>query len=264
MSSPSSRVLVAFGCRGPARALGGGEGLTWHANGVVLKRVHDDREATWCQEMLAGLVEDGFRRPTPIRAADGHWVVDEWSACAFLDGLRDGRPQWSTILSGGARFHRALPAPDAAARQVLDQRNHRWAIADRVAWGETTVELSPAATLVHLRIIERLAPLDLEDRLIHGDLTGNVLLDTDDLPVVIDFSPYLRPARYADAIVIGDAMLWEGADLGVLDLLGRDEIGVQLLLRALTFRLVAEQLSQRPRHRNDLRTYTRVLTWLDL
>jgi uncharacterized protein (TIGR02569 family) len=228
----------------------------------VFKKVHDEREATWCQGLLAELVEDGFRRPTPIRAADGQWVVNGWSACAFLDGLRDGRPQWPAILSGGARFHRALPAADATARQVLRQRHHRWAVADRVAWGETTVELSPTATLAHQRITERLASLDLEAQLIHGDLTGNVLLDADDQPVVIDFSPYLRPARYADAIVVGDALLWEGADLGILDLLGRDELSVQLLLRALAFRLVAEQLGNRPRHRNDLRPYDRVLEWL--
>jgi hypothetical protein len=80
--------------------------------------------------------------------------------------------------------------------------------------------------------------------------------------VVIDFSPYLRPARYADVVVIGDAMLWEGAGLEVLDILGRDDLSVQLLLRALLFRLVAEQLAQHPRHQSDLHPYDRVLAWL--
>ena len=110
----------------------------------------------------------------------------------------------------------------------------------------TTIELSPAATLLYRRVIERLAPLELEDQLIHGDLTGNVLLDADDQPAVIDFSPYLRPARYADPIVIGDALLWEGADLDVLDLLGSDELSVQLLLRALVFRPLLSSVHNAP------------------
>jgi uncharacterized protein (TIGR02569 family) len=260
--SPSHGTLRAFGCEVPASPLSEGEGLSWRADRVVLKRVHDEREAGWSQEVLAVLVEDGFRRPAPIRSTDGRWVVGGWTACGFLDGLREARPQWRRILAGGASFNRALPRPDATARQVLQQRQHRWAVADRVAWGETAVGLSSAGEQLQRRIVEQLTPVTLEDQLIHGDLSGNVLLDADGQPVVIDFSPYLRPARYADAVVMGDAMLWDGAGLEVLDILGRDELSVQLLLRALLFRLVAEQLAQRPRHQSDLHPYERVLGWL--
>jgi uncharacterized protein (TIGR02569 family) len=226
--SPSPETLRAFGCGVPANPLSGGEGLSWRADSAVLKRVHDESEASWSQEVLADLVEDGFRRPEPIPAADGRWVVDGWSACAFLDGLRDGRPRWRHIMAGGARFHRALPRPDATARQV-QKRQHRWAVADRVAWGDTAVALSPAGEQLRRRIVEQLTPVILEEQLIHGDLSGNVLFDPEDKPVVIDFSPYLRPARYADAVVIGDAMLWEGAGLDVLEILGHDDLSFQLL-----------------------------------
>lgn len=247
-----------------ASPLPGGEGLSWRANGAVLKQVHDPDEATWCQQVLADLVEDGFRRPEPIRAVDGRWAVEGWTACAFLRGLHDGRPRWGDILAGAARFHHALPVPDATARQMLQQRRHRWAVADRVAWDETTCALSPAAEHLHEQMRRHLGSTALESQLIHGDLSGNVLFDRDGQPVVIDFSPYLRPARYADAIVVGDAMLWEGAGVETLDVLGDDELNLQLLLRALVFRLVAEQLSPRPRHRNNLRPYDRVLGWLGL
>lgn len=261
---PPPEVLRIFGCGRTACPLPGGEGLSWRGDAAVLKEVHDPDEATWCQQVLADLVEDGFRRPDPMRAADGRWVVEGWTACAFLRGLRDGRPRWGDILGGAARFHHALPTPDATARRVLQQRRHRWAVADRVAWDETTCALSPAAEQVHDRIRRHLRPTALESQLIHGDLSGNVFFDRDGLPVVIDFSPYLRPTLYADAIVVGDAMLWEGAGIETLDVLGDDELSLQLLLRALIFRLVAQQLSRRPRHWNDLRAYDRALAWLGL
>jgi hypothetical protein len=55
-------------------------------------------------------------------------------------------------------------------------------------------------------------------------------------------SPYWRPADYASAIVIADALVWEGADAGVLR--GAGHIGEfgQYLVRALIFRLVSEWL----------------------
>ena len=43
MSPPSARVLEGFGAGVPPRPLAGGEGLTWRADDVVLKRVHDER-----------------------------------------------------------------------------------------------------------------------------------------------------------------------------------------------------------------------------
>ena len=141
---------------------------------------------------------------------------------------------------------------------VLARRQHVWAVADRVAWGESDVELSGEARSLYEAIRARLEPLDLDSQLIHGDLGGNVLFDADDTPVVIDFSPYVRPERYATAIVVGDALLWEGAGLDVLDLLGLDDVGRQLVLRALIFRLVAEQLAAQPPHHGDVRPYVRV------
>ena len=51
----------------------------------------------------------------------------------------------------------------------------------------------------------------------HGDLTGNVLFARGLPPAVIDFSPYWRPVGFASAVVVGDALLWEGADESLLD-----------------------------------------------
>ena len=46
----------------------------------------------------------------------------------------------------------------------------------------------------------------------HADLAGNVLLDARGTPVVIDVAPYWRPALWAEAVCVLDAVLWHGAD----------------------------------------------------
>lgn len=264
MPGPPRSVVQAFGRAGRPLPVVGGEGLAWRVEDVVIKRVHDSAEAAWCQEILAGLVEDGFRRPAPIVAASGQWVVDGWSACRHLEGLREGRPRWREIAQAGVRFHAALAPVDLTTTRVLERRSHRWAVADRVAWHESTADLGTEAQDLCRRVSARMIPLALDVQLIHGDLAGNVLFDSDEIPVVLDFSPYVRPVRYATAIIVVDALLWEGSGPEVLDVLGLDNDGVQLLIRALVFRLVAEQPAESPRHHADLRPYRRVLDQLGL
>jgi hypothetical protein len=91
-------------------------------------------------------------------------------------------------------------------------------------------------------LVDRLRPPPTSDQLIHGDLTGNVLFADDEPPAVIDLSLYWRPVGYATAIVVADAIVWEGAgDELVQYALQREEAFGQLLARALVFRLVAAE-----------------------
>ena len=59
---------------------------------------------------------------------------------------------------------------------------------------------------------------------------------------MIDFSPYWRPTGFASAIVVGDALLWEGADENLLAAVSHVDDFPQLLLRALIFRAVVDAL----------------------
>ena len=79
-------------------------------------------------------------------------------------------------------------------------------------------------------------------QLIHGDLSGNVLLHHELPPAIIDFSPYWRPAAFASAIVVIDALVWEDADARLLAAAGPvDDFG-QYLIRALIFRIVTDSI----------------------
>jgi len=259
-------VVRAFGGAPTPIPLAGGQGDAWRAGDVVVKPVHEPEEAAWCQRVIARVEERGFRVPRPI-AADGAWVVNGWMACEYVDGLRGGQERLRDVLDAASRFHDSLPDPDEEARAVLGRRRHRWAIADRVAWCDATVDLTARAAELFAGMCDELehcpdAP-DPSVQLVHGDIGGNVCFDAAGTAVVLDFSPYIRPRRYPDAIAVVDAMLWRGGGPELVELLAGDETApAGLLLHALAFRLVAEDLGASEPAPEDFDPFERVLEWL--
>jgi uncharacterized protein (TIGR02569 family) len=193
---------------------------------AMFKPLDMDADAlAWQAEVLGSLAPDGFRVAAPLRARDGALVVDGWTAWPRLEGRHE--PRWADIVAVGERFHRALAG--VARPAVLDARNDPWARADRSAWDDDAGHAEPEVA----RLLAARRPVDAPDQLIHGDLSGNVLFDDDLPPAVIDFSPYWRPAAYASAIVVADAVAWYGAGPALLATVDR-----QLLIRAVLFRLL--------------------------
>jgi uncharacterized protein (TIGR02569 family) len=235
MTPVPAAVLAAFGLPADGHPLPGGEGRSVRHGSAVLKPADNPAEAVWSARLLAGIEPRGFRLPRPLPARDGRWVVDGWTASEYVEGQAGPAGRWDQLLAAGRAFHAAvnrIPRPG-----FLDDRTHRWARADRAAWGEQTVPVPAAAAEHWARLTRLVRPVTAPCQLIHGDLTGNVLFAAGAPPAVLDFSPYWRPAGYADAIVVIDGLLWYGADRRLLSLGGAD-FG-QLLVRALMFRLVA-------------------------
>jgi uncharacterized protein (TIGR02569 family) len=256
-------AAAAFGLYGPGEAIPGGAGTSVRCGVVVLKPGHEAAEAHFVQETLAGLDGNsvGIRIPSVHRAPDGRVVIDGWTAAAFVPGLRELRPDWAAIAGAGNRFHDLLASMSpSVAELALAQRTHRWAIADRVAWDGKTVTLAPRARRVDALLGEWCRSTDEPRQIVHADLTGNVLVDDAGTPVIIDFSPYVRPRSFATAVVVADALIWEGAPLSVIDLLGPEPR--PMLARALRFRLVAEQLADAPRHGADIEPYETLISQL--
>lgn len=61
-------------------------------------------------------------------------------------------------------------------------------------------------------------------------------------PLVIDLSIYWRPPTFASAIVIADALVFEGAHADVVEPLADDIDFPQYLLRALIYRAITDAL----------------------
>ncbi len=190
----------------------------------------------WLARVLAQVRPDDVRVARPLPAIGGAFIVDGWSASAFCAGRHEPR-RWLDVISVGRRFHLALAHVERPT--FLAARSDPWAVADRAAWGEAA--LDPLRGSPHIERLEsRLAPVRAPSQVIHGDLTGNVLFEDPLQPAVIDLSPYWRPAEYATAIVVADALAWEGASDEDLAPTFETEAFGQLLARALLFRMVTD------------------------
>jgi uncharacterized protein (TIGR02569 family) len=246
VTAPPAAVLEAFRCPGVLAPLAGGRGLSWRSGDVVLKPAEENPLITdWLCDVLDRLVPDGFRISSPIRAATGDWRFDGWTASRFEPGTPadvTGGP-WIDVLRAGAAFGRALAGVERPWFTTL--RDDPWAVADRVAWQEESVELPSAYDAV----VRRLAALagdrpEDPDQVVHCDLPGNVLLHPGLEPLILDFSPFWRPVRYSLAVVVTDALAWHGAGPSLL-VEARPFLGgasLNYLTRSLMFRTVVAGL----------------------
>lgn len=239
-AAPSAEALDAFGVAGfDPVPLSGGEGKALLVGDLVLKPCDDPVEWSWLGDVLPGLRQDGFRLAPPVRAVDGRWVVDGWSAQSALEG--DHAERWSDVLAVGELFH--VATADLERPAFLDTRTHPWAVGDRVAWEEAE---APVAHPLLERVLALREPLALSGQVIHGDLTENVLFADGLPPAIIDLTPYFRPASFASAVVIGDAVRWHDADPEPLLETGRDDPDFsQLFVRAVIYRLVTTLMFDR-------------------
>jgi uncharacterized protein (TIGR02569 family) len=255
-SPPSADVLAEFGVTGHPQPLAGGQRTVWRVGDVVLKRLDGSSQMLAWQAGVLGRVGPaaGVRVAPPFASLSGAWVVEEWTASHFLTG-RPARKDWRTIMYAGHALHLAVRGEDRPS--FLDDRDDVWARADRAVWD---VAASPPHPELRAAFDAR-RPVDLPDQLVHGDLTGNVLVDATAAPAVVDFSPYWRPAAWATAVVCADAMLYAHADarfvLAAADTATGNAPCGQLLLRAVLFRLVTAMLVGRGP--DDDPSHTRVL-----
>lgn len=232
---PPPAVLRAFGVQGPPRPLPGGQGAAWLAGDLVLKSgagaCHD-----WLGEALTGVEPEDVRVAKPVRTPDGSWRHDGWGATAWVEGARpDPRATnvWRDVIEAGRAFHRAVA--HLSRPHCLQERRDPWAAADGAAWGERPLRL-PAPFAAVAGRLQRVPHPSGRPQVVHGDLTGNVLLAPGQPPAVIDLSPYWRPPVYADGIVVADALCWHDA---APSLLLEGGVSVAAVARALLFRMAA-------------------------
>lgn len=240
---PSASVLAAFGVAGnPVTPLAGGQGTSWRAGDAVLKPADQSvPELEWLATVYSAVRTDGFRIARQRRAAGGAVWVEGWSATDYVAGQHVSR-RWADVIAAGELLHAALAG--LARPAFLASRHNPWTTGDQVAWGEL-----PAAQFREVRHLPQLAaalrPVRARSQLIHGDLSGNVLFDEALPPAVIDVAPYWRPAAFASAVVVADALVWEDADASILAAVTHIADFPQYLLRALMYRAVTDWIVNR-------------------
>lgn len=233
---PNKEILAAFGIIGQPIRLPGGQGTSYLVDNVVLKPTKDEVESAWIAEITEKLTSNKFRVAKPIRPNNQAWVYDGWTANQFVQGEHQKKNYQGTIQVS-QDFHQALigiPKPD-----FFDKRTNVFAVADRIAWGELPLPDFKLTNKPLAKIFGKIKKNNLPNQVIHGDMgTGNVLFAPQLPPAVIDISPYFRPADFSIAIMVIDALVYEGADISILNLCQGFKDFDQLLMRALARRIL--------------------------
>jgi uncharacterized protein (TIGR02569 family) len=232
--------------RDPVEIPGGVSGVL-RCGDVVVKQVSDVAEAEWTQATFAALAPSpAVRWAKPLAARDGRWVVDGWIANEFIPDLTPVAPDWSAVIEFGERFHAATHAVPPPV-DMLRARTHRWARGERHAFEEETVELPQDVATIYTELAQYCVPDHGLAQVVHVDLATNVFVDPDGVPVILDLAPGFRSHSYCSAVAAADALVWSGADLGIIDLLGPPETARPLLARAFRFRIVTDHIARSER-----------------
>ncbi|MGQ0837645.1 TIGR02569 family protein [Actinokineospora sp.] len=245
---PPQHVRAAFGAKSAEPELIE-HGPVWRCDDVALRPASSPAEASWVAQTLGDLDVPDLRIAQPVRASDGRYVVGGWVGFRFIEGRAE--PRYDEVVAASLRLHKAtadLPKP-----RFLNARADVFAMADRAAWGEEKAPLDAGlgGRLFDLHAESR-REVRLPNQVVHGDLFGNVLFAGDAAPGIIDFTAFHRPAEWAAAVVVVDALAWGGAD----DALGKRWSHLaqwpQVLLHALLFRLAVHALHPKSTPRSML------------
>lgn len=254
-SGPPAYVLDLFAVPGPGQPIPGGQGRSVLAGDLVLSPGRDPSVMSWLSPVLAQLAVTMRERPDhsardlrlaiPVPARNGDWVVDGWSASTFEAGARIC-DDLDVLVAAGRILHARFASIITDRPAALGGRRDRWSTAERAAFEESLADNRPTPRAAVRRLVERLRTLrdptiDLgPSQLVHADLAGNLLIDSRGAPLVIDVAPAWRPARWAEAVCILDAVLWAGAPPTAITR-WTGPIERQLMLRAAIFRLLSDR-----------------------
>jgi len=237
LSADLRAAARAFGAKAEPIPLARG---TWRAGALVLK------EALGRADLWAALAEvaaqakpnPAVRIARPLRSLGGTWVAEGCVAWDYLDGQEEpGR--YRDKLDACDAFTAAFA--EVARPAYFDLRDDPWCRADRFAWGEAEAPRDRRFAPLVDPLRERLLPVALPSRLVHGDIAGNLIFAEGLPPGVIDLTLYWRPAGFAKAVLIVDALAWESADAAAFSTILREEPMPQLLLRAALRRILEQQ-----------------------
>ncbi len=245
--TPSKEILEAFGISETPIKLQGGQGTSFKAGGVVLKPIENEEETNCLAELTSKIIEKGFRIARPIKAMNGEWVYKGWKANKFVKG-REVKKRWEQKLSVSRKFHNSLIGIPKPA--FLDKIDNPWAIADKMVWGGLPMKYGEKLKPLMLRLERLIKPINPINQIIHGDMTGNILFYPFVSPAIIDLSLYWHPAKYAEAIIVVDSIVWYSAPDSLINKLDDTsdnntsnnvfEIN-QLLIRATMWRIKTKE-----------------------
>jgi len=206
---PTQATALAFGSDVEPVLIAGGQGAAYRAGNIVLKPAGDAEEESWTAELFDKLpVSSEVRFARPIKSVEGTWIHDHYVGWTFLQGDHVNG-QYDKKLAAGEAFHRVLrgiPKPS-----FLNAPKNSWSAASEVVLENQGFPYDREFVDLYNQIKPHLRPLPPDRQPVHGDLSGNFLLDPSLPPAIIDFSPVWAPNGFAEGIMLADIIAWEHA-----------------------------------------------------
>lgn len=206
----------------------------WRVGPVVFSRAVSADQAAWSAKTREKLRIPGLRVARPIRATDGRYVVSGWRASNHIDGAPSRRVD--EVVHAALRLDDALSEVDipAFARSSGEDPFTR---ADREAWGSA----DPGVNDLAGKLFALMLPVTAPDQVCHADLLATTLFAGYQAPAVTDLVAVAHPHGYSAALVMIDGLLAGAVDTGILDRFDHLPALDQLLLRALTYRVLVHE-----------------------
>lgn len=206
----------------------------WHCGDVLIRAVADNAIAAWSAGVLDSIEVPGVRIAKPVRSSDGRWVIAGWAASRFVPGTIE--PRYDDVVTVAEKLHAAtadLPRP-----RLLEGRDDLQSRSAAAAFGErrVIVDRDHGGALFDQLTAYR-EPVQVTPQVVHPELFGAVLFDGDATPAIVDLVPSWRPAAWAAAVVVVDALAWGGADEGLLKRWAHLPEWPQMLVRAVLHRI---------------------------
>lgn len=265
------KIIKEFGGNFTLELLQGGQGKTYRSGDVVFKQCVDEFETECLSEIMCKLSQKGFRRACPVKSKSGKWVIDGWQAFEFVNGKPGIVGREKEALNACQALHNAIRNVYTSSEcpAWLEHREDFWIVSDQLAWGKLDptnhIEFQMLSEIQYL--YDHLYNIDhLTSQIVHCDPGGdNVLFSPNQAPALIDISPYWHPTGYSNAMMLSDAVAWEGSIPDVLNLCSDENQFDQLLLRAVLFRISIPALRNDIKgFRSELNAYLPVLDFISL
>jgi len=233
---PTKEIARAFNSNEEPVLLKGGQGTSYRSGDIVLKPWEGEKD-DWMPEVFKDLPESSeVRFARPVKSIEGKWKYKDYIAWEYLPGEHIYGQYYDKKISASIAFHKLfkdVPKPD-----FIGISRNSWSVGDLVAWQKLEFNYDKDFMELYDQIKPNLKEIDVAYQLIHGDLSGNFLLDPSLPPAIIDFSPAWAPNGFAEGIMLTDSISWENAtpdDLKAFDVIPNiDQFAWRGVLRRIT------------------------------
>jgi len=206
---PTQVTALAFGSDVEPALIAGGQGTAYRAGNIILKPAGHAEEESWTADLFENLpASPEVRFARPIKSVEGTWIHDHYVAWTFLQG-NHVNGQYEKKLAAGKAFHgllKGIPKPS-----FLNAPRDSWSAASDVVLERKGFPYDQEFVELYNQIKPHLRPLPSDRQPVHGDLSGNFLLDSSLPPAIIDFTPVWAPNGFAEGIMLADIIAWEHA-----------------------------------------------------